>query len=104
MVSDPLSQFLMDVLGVQYNGEDHYNLAPMSRVPILIQSEQKETEVLPMHGGLFLIGRIPPRPNIRCSMRDQKQPPKVLRLKSPIRNEDVWFLLAPISNGLLIKE
>ena len=48
VVSDPLSQFLMDVLGVQYNGEDHYNLAPMSRVPILIQSEQKETEVLPM--------------------------------------------------------
>ena len=48
VISDPLSQFLMDVLGVQYDGEDHYNLAPMSRVPILIQSEQKETEVLPM--------------------------------------------------------
>ena len=48
VISDPLSQFLMDVLGVQYHGEDHYNLAPMSRVPILIQSEQKETEVLPM--------------------------------------------------------
>ena len=48
VVSDPLSQFLMDVLGVEYDGEDNYNLAPMSRVPILVQSEQKETEVLPM--------------------------------------------------------
>ena len=48
VISDPLSEFLMDVLGVQYNGEDHYNLAPMSRVSILIQREQKETEVLPM--------------------------------------------------------
>ena len=45
----------------------------MSRVPILIQRE-KETEVLPRNGGLFLIGRIPPLTNIRCSMRDQKTP------------------------------
>ena len=48
VVSDPLSQFLMDVLGVQYDGEDNYNLAPMSRVPILVQREQTEIEVLPM--------------------------------------------------------
>ena len=37
VVSDPLSQFLLDGLGVEYDGEDNYNLAPMSRVPILVQ-------------------------------------------------------------------
>ena len=73
VVSDPLSQFLMDVLGVQYDGEDNYNLAPMSQVPILVQREQTGIEVQPMQwwlipywadasllGGCLLIGRLPP--------------------------------------------
>ena len=53
VVSDPLSQFLMDVLGVQYDGEDNYNLAPMSRVPILVQREQTGIEVQPMQWWLI---------------------------------------------------
>ena len=53
VVSDPLSQFLMDVLGVKYDGEDNYNLAPMSRVPILVQREQTGIEVQPMHWWLI---------------------------------------------------
>ena len=53
VVSDPLSRYLIDVLGVEYNGEDNYKLSQMSRVAILVKREQTGIEVQPMQWWLI---------------------------------------------------
>ncbi len=48
MLSDPLAQFLLEVMGVEYQGFDQVNLSPTADVFVLIQPVGGSVEAVPM--------------------------------------------------------
>lgn len=48
VIADPLSQLLMDLVGLRYTGQDNFNLAPTETVPVLRMGEDGEPQLVPM--------------------------------------------------------
>ncbi len=48
ITSDPLTQLLMDLVGLPYTGQDNFNLAPTERVPVLRLDPEGQPQLVPM--------------------------------------------------------
>lgn len=48
VTSDPLTQFLMDVVGIRHGGTDNFNLAPTETVEVLRLGPDGEPQLVPM--------------------------------------------------------
>ena len=48
VTSDPLSQLLLDMVGLRYTGQDNFNLAPTETVEVLRVGEDGEPQLVPM--------------------------------------------------------
>ena len=46
--SEPLSQLLLDMVGLRYSGQDNLNLAPTETVEVLRLDEQGNPQLVPM--------------------------------------------------------
>ena len=48
VISDPLAQFLLEVMSVRYQGLDQINLSPTGELPVLIQPSEGPIEIILM--------------------------------------------------------